>query len=420
MISVPTGRRAGRLRVLFVGIPDSIHAARWIRSLDDAPIDRSFFPTSIEGVHPLLLEAQRAANPIRVVRLEPAGRSALGERIGDRLLTTRGWSRAAPGRLRDKATATVAHHLPGGWRAALLATVVRAGKFDVVHTLETQGAGYLYQDALRSVLKRPLWIHSNYGSDTSLYARLPDHRARLVELLGHIDVHLAECCRDQRHVVELGFRGRCEDALPNGGGLDLVAAARLRTGPPSTRKWIAIKGNQGWAGRGLVALEALRRVSAALATSSIKVYSAEGPVTLASRLLAADTGLDIEVVPPASQEAQLALHGRARVSVGLSISDAASTSFLEALAMGSFPIQSDSACLDEWIEPGVTGLAVPAEDPGALAAAITRAWTEDALVDHAAVVNDVTAATRLDARLLRPRIAAIYQRAAGQLGLPQW
>ena len=34
--------------------------------------------------------------------------------------------------------------------------------------------------------------------------------------------------------------------------------------------------------------------------------------------------------------------------------------------MGSFPIQSDTACADEWIEDGVSGLIVPPEDPDSL------------------------------------------------------
>jgi glycosyltransferase involved in cell wall biosynthesis len=411
VVSKPARRR---LRVLFVGMPDSVHLARWIRALDDVPVDCFLLPTTAYNVHPLLLEA---GSRVRVLRLEPLRSRAVSERVTDRLLTARGWGDAAAGPFKDRAVAAIERHFPAGWRASVLAMAVRAGRFDVVHTLETQGAGYLYLGALPSIAQRPLWLHSNYGSDVSLFARIPEHRTRVVELLRHVDVHLAECCRDQRLVVSLGFRGRCEDAIPNGGGLDLAACALSRRGPPSTRRVIAVKGYQSFAGRALVALEALKRARAAAAGFSIQVFSAGDDVTLASHLLAADFGLDVTVLPTLSHGDMLRLHGSARVSLGLSISDAASTSLLEALAMGSFPIQSDTACLDEWITPGVSGLAVPAEDPALVAEALTRALTDDALVDRGAELNLVTAAERLDDRQLRPRIIAVYEAAARQLGL---
>jgi len=66
-------------------------------------------------------------------------------------------------------------------------------------------------------------------------------------------------------------------------------------------------------------------------------------------------------------------YGRARIYIGLSISDAISTSLLEAMVMGAFPIQSCTACADEWIEDGKSGFIVPPEDPHVIAEAIRRA-----------------------------------------------
>jgi glycosyltransferase involved in cell wall biosynthesis len=58
------------------------------------------------------------------------------------------------------------------------------------------------------------------------------------------------------------------------------------------------------------------------------------------------------------------------------------------MVMGAFPIQSCTACVDEWIEDGKSGFIVPPEDPHIIAAALRRALTEDELVDQAAKINE--------------------------------
>jgi glycosyltransferase involved in cell wall biosynthesis len=110
----------------------------------------------------------------------------------------------------------------------------------------------------------------------------------------------------------------------------------------------------------------------------------------------------------------LRLHGRARVSIGLSISDAISTSLLEAMLMGSFPIQSHTACADEWLRHGEGGWLVHPEDPAAVADGLRRALTDDALVDRAADLNAAVARERLDAGPIRERVVAAYKWAAGR------
>ena len=47
------------------------------------------------------------------------------------------------------------------------------------------------------------------------------------------------------------------------------------------------------------------------------------------------------------------LFAKARIYLGCSISDGISTSFLEALSNGVYPIQSNTSCANEWIEKGV-------------------------------------------------------------------
>ncbi len=101
--------------------------------------------------------------------------------------------------------------------------------------------------------------------------------------------------------------------------------------------------------------------------------------------------------------------------IGLSISDGISTSMLEALVMGAFPIQSYTACADEWLIHGQTGLIVPPEETPAVAAAIHRALTDDALVDQAAERNAELARQKLDNRVIRPQVIQFYEQVAAEV-----
>jgi hypothetical protein len=46
---------------------------------------------------------------------------------------------------------------------------------------------------------------------------------------------------------------------------------------------------------------------------------------------------------------------KSRIYLGASKSDGISTSFLEALCLGAYPIQTDTSCASEWIELGFFG-----------------------------------------------------------------
>jgi glycosyltransferase involved in cell wall biosynthesis len=79
------------------------------------------------------------------------------------------------------------------------------------------------------------------------------------------------------------------------------------------------------------------------------------------------------------------------------------------MVMGAFPIQSCTACADEWLSEGQSGLIVPPEDPAAIAAALRRALADDALIDRAAAINARTAAARLDHTYIKPQAIKIYR-----------
>jgi hypothetical protein len=180
---------------------------------------------------------------------------------------------------------------------------------------------------------------------------------------------------------------------PNTGGFKMEEVDQLRalTENTSNRKYIMVKGYNGWAGRALVALRSLGRCADILKGYKILLFSVHFKaldVQIAVDLLKNSTGLDIEILPSnLSHKNILKYHGMARVSIGLSMGDGISTSLLEAMAMGSFPIQSNTSCVSEWVINDVTGIIVPPEDPEIIEKAIRRAISDNKMVDLAGLKN---------------------------------
>jgi glycosyltransferase involved in cell wall biosynthesis len=282
--------------------------------------------------------------------------------------------------------------------------------------MEFQHAGYLTLEARRRFGPGgfPPWVVTNYGSDVYLFGRLASDAAKVRDVLSACDYYHCECERDVALAREYGLAGEALPVLPGGGGFDTAAMRRLRQpGPTSARRHVVLKGYQNWAGRALFGLRALELCADALRGYTIAVYLAGPEVALAAELFAQRTGLSVEVLPPGRpHEEILSLHGRARVSIGLSISDAISTSALEAMVMGAFPVQSDTSCLCEWARDGETALLVNPEDAEGIAAAVRRAVADDDLVDRADAENALTASRRLDRSVVAPQVVSMYERIA--------
>jgi len=88
-----------------------------------------------------------------------------------------------------------------------------------------------------------------------------------------------------------------------------------------------------------------------------------------------------------------------RIYIGCSISDGISTSFLEAIAKGVYPIQTTTSCAGEWIDKGVVASLINL-DIDQLSEALNLAVSDDKVVDFAAkknleVANNFLATTKI-------------------------
>lgn len=419
-------------RILFVAMQNSVHAARWIAQIADLGWDLHLFPIDHSVPHPALrnvvvhrpfhqigphgpfashfahrrtlrgtLEDTDAARPnVHYRPILPLAAPALVERIISRLARE-------PGPTPDVT-------YPRLYGPAMLARAIRQIQPDLVHSLEFQHCGYRLLEArtrYRGVF--PRWLATNWGSDIFHFANQPAHRPVIERLLAAADFYSCECERDVGLAHDLGFKGTVLPVLPNSAGFDLVALKPMREAArPSARDVVLVKGYQHFAGRALTALAALERVSDALTGKTVAIYSAAPVVTARARKLQAAGKIRVELIPPHTPHAEmLGWHARARIYLGISAADAISTSLLEAMVMGAFPVQTNTSCCTEWIEDGVSGFAVPVDDEALIADRLRRALSEDCLVDRAAELNWNTALERLERRVLLSRVRSFYEAA---------
>jgi len=377
-------------------MPDSVHTARWISQIADQGWDIYLFPAYIKHIHKGIVD-------ISVFGSKPVIRKRLRTRF--RFIW---WT--IPFFLLDWIFTKRQGVKSTKFSSIALSLAVRRIKPELVHSLEIQHAGYLTLRAKQQQHDFPKWIVTNWGSDLFLYGRLAKHKKNIRAVLENCDFYSCECQRDIKLARDLGFQGEVLPVLPNTGGLRLEKIDLLKSDePPSERRLIMLKGYQHFAGRALVGLQALRHCLDLLPGYKVGIFSAGEHVEIAAELFGQDTGIPVEIIPYLQHDEMLRLFGQARVYIGVSISDAISTSLLEAMTMGAFPIQSNTACVEEWVEDGMSALAVPPEDPHEISNAIRRALTDDDLVNSAAELNAATIEQRLEYTHLKSRVINIYE-----------
>ena len=338
-----------RSSVLVVGMLDSIHFARWLEQFTEEPIDFYVFPSG----------------PHRVVH--PRLRALVNSACSAQYKIT--WSQMPTSLVVCILDKFLGQRIRGHFIKRLI-TVMQP---QIVHAVEIQNAGYPVLIAYQSIPQRhrPKLVVTNYGSDIYWFQRQAHRRRKIVALLSLADVHAAECTRDIRLADGLGFKGRHHDVNPNAGGFPLS-----RFDAPllddSSRHTIAVKGYHGWAGRGILALQALSKMNESLAGVSVEVFSANAVTAIYAQWIRLASRLDIEVHLKGrlSHDEVLSLFAKSKVYIGVSRTDGISTSMLEAMLQGAIPVQSATSCCAEWFSE--SGSIIAANDLESVESAIKR------------------------------------------------
>lgn len=394
------------MKILFVGDAYCVHTARWISQLRETGWDLHLFDPINRLVH----------EELQGVRLYTGWKKPFvppGTRVSYRWPFLRGRH-------------FLERRLPRLWKRILpeagerLARLVRRLRPDCIHTLGLQHHGEALLRA-RSLLGGELpapWLYSCRGSDIYYYRRFPEQEEVIRGVVGSCDYYMCNCDRDVRLAEEYGLRGEFLGLFQGGGGFPVREMRRgCRTGPPSRRRTIAVKGLETDFGNALVSIEALEKCARALAGYTLRFYQAHPRVREAAQRLGDDTGVAVEIVPRVSFREIWRLFGEARLAIGVSLSDGVPNTLIESMIMGAFPVQTDpGGASSEWIEDGVNGRLVPHDGPEAIAGAVTEALSDDPLVDAAAERNHQIAFERVDDSKVRPRVLDAYRRVVAQSG----
>jgi glycosyltransferase involved in cell wall biosynthesis len=418
-------------KILFVAMQMSTHTVRWINQISDQDYDIHLFPVNYLPVHPELrnvtvhqpwfvfrpkfllksiksnprnifaglakLEASLHPNNLPVLNIYPIP-------VFTRMIPyLNGFKRVSLGE--SDATA------PAVYGPKVLARLIQTLKPDLIHSLEFQHCSYnvLAAKAIVGENFTP-WLATNWGSDIYYYRQFESHRIQISRLLKNINYYSCECERDIGLARELGFSGTAMPVIPNTGGFDIASVKQLRSiHLTSNRKIIMVKGYQHFAGRASTALDAIESCADDLRNFKIIVFSASPEIHGRVDELRTFYGLDIILLHYVTHDYMLRMYSRARVYLGVSISDAISTSLLEAMAMGAFPIQTNTSCCNEWIKDGESGFEIPADDVQKIASCLREAINNDTLVNNAAEINWETVQKRLDQSILKQKAIGFYQ-----------
>ncbi|MGE0527784.1 MAG: glycosyltransferase family 4 protein [Bdellovibrionales bacterium] len=374
------------MKLVIVAMPESVHTARWILQLLDQGWKIYLFPSTLYSEpHPMLRKhidwgytwRRFFGGSLKRGKIHLCRPFGFGIRIPFRNLSM--WRLVARLICRFMPYSQYRH----------LRLVVWWFQPDLVHSLEFQMAGELCLRSKQYMRRFPRWIATNWGSDVLLYHRLTWSKELVHEILQACEVYSCECERDVELARKLGFRGHVWPVLPNTGGLNLKEIQSIRAqhaGQP--RRRIMLKGYHGWSGRALFAIRALREVGPLLKGYTVTLFSWNIDSRISLEITAQDVGFDFEIIPHGTSHAEiLHLHAQARAYIGAGISDGLSTSCIEAMAMGAFPIQSESACCREWFRDGESGIKMDGEDIGAMACALKRVLSDDAFYERAREIN---------------------------------
>ncbi len=355
-----------RTRVILVCMVDSIHVARWLSHFTHQDVDFYLFPSGPNRtVHHQIRDLVRNSSvSLATFSIPPWARYlSVPLWLADRILSDR----------------------VRGW---MLRRKIRQVKPNYLHALELQHAGYIAERALRDKTITVPFIATNYGSDIFWFQQYPKHLKRIRELLKRANFYSAECSRDYMLAAKYGFEGIALPLAPNAGAIS-VADLRRNNLSSSSRKIIAVKGYQGWVGQAQVVVQALKLRKGDLKDAEIVFFSCGLSMLLKIQWLKLTSGLNVRGIRKhhLNHDQILDLFSRSRLYIGVSLSDGLSTSSIEAMAMGAFPIQSDTSCSSEWFLDGVSGQSLSGSFPAQVGNFIVDWFHNQESLESARILN---------------------------------
>ena len=379
-----------RKKVLLVAMLDSVHTARWLSQFRDSEIDFHIFASKKHKfLHPILVDLLKSENKARF-KLFPA--SIFLKYFG---YLDYGFF-VFPNSSLNLNT-----------RKYFLKLILKVTNFDYIHALEIQGAGYLVADCHTRETSSAKFILTNWGSDIYYFQNKLGHTNKIRFALSRADFYSAECVRDYQLAREFGFIGTELPCIPNAGGFTMVdEEVKL----PSKRSQIIAKAYGGEFGRGDLVIESLSEVLEEFPTIFAYLYSVTDDLIDAATHLKHKFPGRVEFWSrrnPLSRSEISQLFQNSRIYIGASRSDGISTSFLESIIFGCYPIQTSTSCAGEWVSLGIKASLV-GQSIDEISQELKKALKSDELVDSAFEANQLVAKEKLETEVVRKVALTFY------------
>ena len=321
--------------VLVIGMLDSVHLSRWLSQFEDQPITFTIFPSKkFRSVHPDLIRLVNSNKNFFLAQ--------------KKLIKLYGYKEF----ILNKFLARASRRFSSEYR---LARLINRYNFDYIHAIEIQGAGYLLLDScFKKTIESQSIILTNWGSDIYYYEKYPEDKIRIQGVLSIADYYSAECHRDYELALKNGFLGKFLPVNPNAGGFrEDVIQRNIKTS--NDRDLIVAKCYGGEFGLGSMVIDAIDSYLSQHDELSVFFYSVTADLESKVTQIKGKYGNRVNYSTTKimlSLDEIYNLFANAKIYIGASRSDGISTSFLEALVLGAYPIQTSTSCCLEWINKG--------------------------------------------------------------------
>jgi len=381
-------------KVLIVGMFDSVHLGRWLTQFSESDIEFTLFPS----------KKFRYADKQIIKLVKNHGKAVFKfatvySKVSVKYL----------GYLDYVFNIMTFSLMRINVRKLLLKKILKNRDFDYIHLIEIQGAGYLYLESIQNIVNSSRVILTNYGSDINYFSQFETHKKKIRDILEISDFYSAECIRDYVLAKKLKFTGIDLPCIPNAGGNNSFAelASRNRC---SGRKLIIVKAYGGLFGRADLLFEVFERLLSEGISENVFFYSVTDDYlnqakALSQRFKGRFTYCTVK--NPIPREKLLEIFSQSRIYVGASRSDGISTSFLEAITTGAFPVQTSTSCVDEWINKGCIATLV-SENCSEIYEAVKFALENDNFVDRGQQQNQEIAKKYLNSETIKNEALKFY------------
>jgi glycosyltransferase involved in cell wall biosynthesis len=208
--------------------------------------------------------------------------------------------------------------------------------------------------------------------------------------------------------LSMGFVGKFLPCIPNAGGFTDYTFD-LNFTPSEKRNLIVAKCYGGVFGLGGLVIDALSDYLVAKPEIKVIIYSVTDDLLERSNKFKNTFPNQVRVFrvrEKIPRSLLLSYLSKARIYIGASKSDGISTSFLEALCLGAYPIQSNTSCANEWINLGFSGSIIEPTTTEILNALKSNYDGTD--LNQKRIQNLISAKKHLDYNLIKSQALKFY------------